>query len=113
MKPSRLEDNLKNFIKVTQSSFEQVTKNHEILSRNHDASIKNLETQIGQLSKKIVALPSSSAGFTGNTVDNPKNETCKVEEFFFWVVTSKEEDEKVKEDKIEEKEREIEKEEVK
>ncbi|KAI5391768.1 hypothetical protein KIW84_076542 [Lathyrus oleraceus] len=64
-KPTQWEETLYNFIKVTQSSFEQVTRNHEILSRNHDASIKNLKTQIGQLSRQIVALPSSSVGFTG------------------------------------------------
>lgn len=56
------------------------------MSRNHDASIKNLETQIDQLSRKIVVLPSSSEGFTGNTIDNPKNETCRVIETNFRVV---------------------------
>lgn len=45
------------------------------MSRNHDAFIKDLKMQIDQLSKQIVALPSSSGGFTGNTVDNPKNES--------------------------------------
>lgn len=50
------------------------------MSRNHDAFIKKLETQIGQLSRQIIALPSSSEGFTGTTVDNPKNESCKAVE---------------------------------
>lgn len=46
------------------------------MSKNHDASIKKLEMQIGQLSRQIADLPSSSGGFTGNTMNNPKNETC-------------------------------------
>ncbi|KAI5392578.1 hypothetical protein KIW84_077105 [Lathyrus oleraceus] len=75
--------------------FEEVTRNHDILSRNHDTSIKNLETQIDRLSRKTATLPSSSGGFTGNTVNNPKNETCKVVETDFGVVTRKEEAEKV------------------
>ncbi|XP_050910031.1 uncharacterized protein LOC127123897 [Lathyrus oleraceus] len=74
------------------------------MSRKHDASIKNLETQIGQLSRQIVALPSSSGGFTGNTVDNPKNETCKVVETYFGVVTEKGEVERAQDDEIEKKE---------
>lgn len=74
------------------------------MSRNHDASIKNLETHIGQLSRQITALPSSSREFTSNTVDNPNNETCKVMEMDFGVVTKKGEAEKVKKVKIEIKE---------
>lgn len=81
------------------------------MSRNNDASIKNLETQIGQLSRQIVALPSLSGGFTGNTIDNPKNETCKVVEIDFGVVTKIGEAERVKVDDIEKKEGGIEKEE--
>lgn len=50
-------------------------------------SIKNSETQIGQLSRQIVALLSSSGGFTGNTIDNLKNETLKVVDMDFGVVT--------------------------
>lgn len=46
-KPSQLEDTLQNFIKVTQSSFYQVKKNHETMSRNHDTSIKKLEMLFG------------------------------------------------------------------
>lgn len=59
------------------------------MSRNHDASIKNLETQIGQLSIQIDNFPSSSGGFTGRTVDNPKNETSKVVKTNVEVVTKK------------------------
>lgn len=53
------------------------------MSKNHDASIKKLEMQIGQLSIQIAALPSSSGGFTSNTIDNPKNEYCKAIEIGF------------------------------
>ncbi|XP_050916381.1 uncharacterized protein LOC127131507 [Lathyrus oleraceus] len=80
------------------------------MSRNHDVSIKNLETWIGQLSKQINALPSSSGGFTGSTVDNPKNETCKVVETDFGVVTKEGEAERVKEGGIKKKEGRLEKE---
>lgn len=58
-----------------------------------------METQIGQLSRQIASLPSSSVWLTGNTVDNPKNETCKVMEMDFGMVTRNEEVEKVKEKK--------------
>lgn len=111
-KPSQLEETLQNFIKATQSIFDQVNKNHEIMSRNHDASVKILETRIDQLSRKIAALPSSSGGFTSNTVDNPKNETCKVVEMYFGVVTKKGEAERVQEDEIEKKEGGIKKEDI-
>lgn len=89
-----MEEALQNFIKSTHISLEQANKNHEIFARNNDASIKNLDTQIGQLSRQIAALSSSSGGFNWNTVDNPNNETCKVVELNFWLVTRKEEIEK-------------------
>lgn len=50
-KLSQLEETLQIFIKVTQSSFDKVNKNHETMSRNYNASIKYLEMQIGQLSR--------------------------------------------------------------
>lgn len=53
------------------------------MSKNHDASIKKLEVQIGQLFRQIVALHGSGGGFTGNTVDNPQNESCKAVEVGF------------------------------
>lgn len=56
-------------------------------------------------------MPSSSGGFTGNTVDNPKNESCKDVETDFGVRIEKGEIEIVKEDVIERKECGIQKEE--
>lgn len=82
-KPSPLEDTLNKFIDATKSSFEQENKQHETMSKNQDASIKFLEMQIGQLSRQIAVLPSSSGGFTGSTMDNHKNETCKALEARF------------------------------
>lgn len=79
------------------------------MSRNHDASIKNLEMQIGQLFRQISALPSSSERFIGNTVDNPKNESCKAVETRFGVITENSEAEIVKEAAIEKEEDVIEK----
>lgn len=49
--------------------------------------------------RQIAILPSSSGGFTGNIVNNPKNETCKVVKTNFGVVTRKQEAKKVKEEK--------------
>lgn len=71
------------------------------MSKNHDASIKNLEVQIGQLSRQIVVLSCLSGGFVGKTVENPKNESCKVVEIDFEVATNKGEDEIIEEDFIE------------
>lgn len=97
-KTSQLEETFHNFIKVTQSSFNQVTKNHEEISRNQDATIKNMEMNIDELSRQITALPSSSGGFTGNTVDNSKNETCKVVDTNLGVIIEKGKDEIEKEE---------------
>ena len=58
--------------------------------------------QVGQIYRQIVALPSSSGGFRGNIMDNPKNETCKALETSFQVITNRGEDEIVEEDFIEE-----------
>lgn len=73
-------ETLYNFIKVAQSRFDQVNKNHEIMSRNYDASIKKWRCRLVNYPKKIVVLPSSCEGFIGNIVDNPKNESCNVVE---------------------------------
>lgn len=35
-----MEETLQNFIKFTQNNFDQVNKNHEIMSINHDTLIK-------------------------------------------------------------------------
>lgn len=51
MKQSQLEETLQNFIKVTQSSLDQINKNHEKMGRNQDESIKNMEMKICQLSR--------------------------------------------------------------
>lgn len=88
-----------------------MNNNHETVSRNHDAYIKEMKMHIGQLSRQITNLPSSSGGFTGNTVDKPKNESCKAVETGFGVITEKGQDEIVKEDVIEKEEDVIEKEE--
>lgn len=92
-KPFQLEETLQNFIQATKSSFSLVNKQHETMSKNHDAFINFLEMQIGQLSKKITALPGLSGGFTNNIIDNSKNESCKVVETGFKVITNRGEDE--------------------
>lgn len=76
-KPYQLEEDLSQFIKVTQASIEHVNQNQEIMSKNIGASIKNLKTKIGELSRQLAAHPRSSRGFGGNTIDNPKNENWK------------------------------------
>lgn len=69
--------------------------------------------QIGQFSRQITTLPSSSGGFTGNIVDNPKNESCKVVETSFEVIATKVENEIVEEVLMKKEEVRIEKEESK
>lgn len=49
--------------------------------------------KIGQLSRQIVVLPSLSGGFTGNTIENPKNETYKVVDTDLGVISEKGKDE--------------------
>lgn len=74
------------------------------MSRNHDTCIKKLETQISQLSRQITYLPSSSEGFSDNTVDNPKNKSCKDVETCVGVIAKKEKDEIVEEGIMEKEE---------
>lgn len=74
------------------------------MSKNHDAFIKKLAMQIGQLSRQIDALPGSSGGFTGNTIDNPKNESRKAVGMGFKVITNKGKDEIVEEDLMDKEE---------
>lgn len=47
------------------------------MNKNTEAFIINLEMQVGQLSQQMAVQSSSSGGFIGNIIDNPKNETCK------------------------------------
>lgn len=77
-----------------QINFFQINKNHEEMSKNPHASIKNMEMKIGHLFRQIVILTSSNGGFTGNTVENPKNETCKVVDTYLRVIIEKGKDEK-------------------
>ncbi|GAU41120.1 hypothetical protein TSUD_288100 [Trifolium subterraneum] len=81
-KPSPLEETLNKFMQMSQNNFEMMKSSVEAMkasqeasNRNHEASIRNLETQIRQVSKQVAT--QSSGGFAGNTVDNPKNESCK------------------------------------
>lgn len=90
-KPSPLEKALQSFIKSTQESFSKVNQAQEnmtkyqqemaqnqiLMNKNTEASLKDLEMQVGQLSCQMTAEASSSGGFIGNIVDNPKNEMCK------------------------------------
>ncbi|CAJ2677643.1 unnamed protein product [Trifolium pratense] len=85
-KPSPLEETINKFMQMTQSNFEAMRASQETSNRNHEASIRNLETQIGQISKQVAA--QSSGGFAGNTLDNPKNESCKAIELRSRVVPS-------------------------
>ncbi|KAK2410681.1 hypothetical protein QL285_046032 [Trifolium repens] len=74
-KPTPLEETLNKFMQMTQTNFEGMKASQELAQKNNEASIKNLETQIGQLSRQVAA--TQNGGFGGNTVDNPKNESCK------------------------------------
>jgi len=63
-------------MKMTQENFEEMKKSQEAERKNNEAYRKMLETQIGQMAKQLAE--QSKGGFSGNTKDNPKNETCNV-----------------------------------
>lgn len=73
-KPSALEETMINFMKMTQENFEEMKKSEEAERKNNEASRKMLETQLGQLAKQLSE--QNKVGFSGNTTENPKNESC-------------------------------------
>jgi len=73
-KPSALEETMINFMKMTQGNFEEIKKSQEAERKNNETSRKMFETQIGQMAKKIAK--QNKGGFSGNTKENPKNESC-------------------------------------
>ncbi|XP_024626611.1 uncharacterized protein [Medicago truncatula] len=73
-KPSGLEKTMMNFMKMTQGNFEEMKKSQDIERKNNEALRKLLETQLGQLAKQLAE--QNKGGFSGNTQENPKNETC-------------------------------------
>jgi len=75
-KPLAFEEAMTSFVKMTQTNFQEINASQEVVQINNEASMKNLENQIGQLGKQVAN--QSSGGFSGNTQDNPKNESCKV-----------------------------------
>jgi len=74
--PPAPEETMINFMKMTQGNFEEMKKSQEAERKNNEASRKMLETQIGQMAKQLAE--QSKGGFSGNTKENPKNETCNV-----------------------------------
>jgi len=62
-----------NFMKMTQGNFEEMKNSQEAERKNNEASRKLLETQIGQIAKQLAE--QSKGGFSGNSKENPKNET--------------------------------------
>ncbi|XP_024630203.1 interaptin-like [Medicago truncatula] len=73
-KPSGLEETMMNLMKMAQGNFEEMKKSQDIERKNNEASRKLLETQLGQLAKQLAE--QNKGGFSGNTKENPKNETC-------------------------------------
>jgi len=51
-------------------------KSQDAERKNNEASRKMLETQIRQMAKQLAE--HNKGGFSGNTKENPKNETCNV-----------------------------------
>jgi len=49
-------------------------KSQEDERKNNEVSRKRLETQLGQLAKQLA--DQNKGGFSGNTKENPKNESC-------------------------------------
>jgi len=84
-------------------NMQEMKASQEAAQKNHEASIKNLENQIGQLAKQMEN--QSNGRFSGNTQDNPKNESCKAIELrnkkvLNPVVLKRKEMEEVKEDEL-------------
>jgi hypothetical protein len=73
-KPSALEETMINFMKMTQGNYEEMKKSQEAERKNNVASRKMLETQLGQLAKQLA--DQNKGGFSGNTKENHKNESC-------------------------------------
>jgi len=76
IKPSTFEETMINFMKMTQGNFEEIKKSQEAERKNNEASRKILETQIGQMAKQLAQ--QSKGGFSDNTKENPKDETCNI-----------------------------------
>ncbi|XP_045830999.1 uncharacterized protein LOC123922316 [Trifolium pratense] len=100
-KSSPMEETINKFMQMTQSNFEAMRVSQETSNRNHEASIRNLEIQIGQISKQVTA--QSNGGFAGNTLDNPRNESCNAIGLRSRVVPSvvSKKSEKIKESEVE------------
>ena len=63
-------------MKIIQGNFEEIKMSQEAKRKDNEAFRKMLETQIGQMAKQLAE--QSKGGFSGNTIENPKNETCNV-----------------------------------
>lgn len=80
------------------------------MSRNHDGYIKFFGDAYWSAVQTNSCITQLEGGFTGNTIGNPKNESCKAVETGFEVATNKGKEEIVEEVFIEEEEVRIEKE---
>jgi len=68
-----------NFMKMTRRNFEEMKASQEAERNKNEAARKMFKTQIEQIVKQMA--DQAKGGVTGNTKDNPKNETCNAIEF--------------------------------
>lgn len=62
-------------VKMTQANLEEIKASQKAERKNNEVARKMFETEIGQIAKQLA--DQAKEGFTGNTQDNAKNESCK------------------------------------
>jgi hypothetical protein len=65
-------------MKNTQGKLDRLAKEIDEVQKCHEICMKNLEVHIGQLSTDLAN--ATKTWFSGTTLDNPRNETCKMME---------------------------------
>jgi len=73
--PAAWEEAMAKFMQMTQTNLEEMKASQEAERKNNEAARKMFETQLGQMAKQMAE--HTKGGFSGNTQDNPKNESCK------------------------------------
>jgi len=73
-----LEEVISQNVKNTQGQIERLTKEVDEMQKQYGVCMKNLEVQMGQLSMDVAN--ATRPGFSRTTLDNHRNETCKMME---------------------------------
>ena len=73
-----LEEIISQNVKNTQGQIDRLAKEVDEMQKRYEVCMKNLEVQMGQLSTNLAN--ATRTGFLETTLDNPRNETCKMME---------------------------------